>query len=349
MSPAALLVVYCAAVVAASLFGGLIPHLVRLTHTRMQTALSLVAGAMLGVGLLHLIPHAFLMIGSIDRTMWFALGGFLLMFFIERAFHFHHHGAPDEAESAEPAGPDHECAHGHHGHAHDQGHAPEQAHDPGHTHEHGPEHGDAHGHRNDHGHAHEHGHVHGHASGHRVSWGAALLGLALHSLLDGVALAAAVAGESAQHGRVGLAGLAVFLVIVLHKPFDSLTLSALMTVGGRTPRLRHWVNGTYALAVPTGVLLFQAGVITLGDGAGNSSMVIGCVLALSGGTFLCIATSDLLPELQFHTHDRFRLSAALLAGLGLAAAIVLIEEGGHDHRAPRPPSGPPAVGNDGRL
>ena len=56
-----------------------------------------------------------------------------------------------------------------------------------------------------------------------------MLGLALHSLLDGVALAAAVAGESAQHGRVGLAGLAVFLVVVLHKPFDSLTLAASVT------------------------------------------------------------------------------------------------------------------------
>jgi zinc and cadmium transporter len=327
MGPTPLLVVYCGAVVAASLFGGLIPHLVRLTHTRMQTALSLVAGAMLGVGLLHLIPHAFLLIGSIDRTMWFALGGFLLMFFIERAFHFHHHGAPDEPEPGEPDGPDHECAHGHHAHAHE------------HPHEHSHAHGDAH--------AHDHGHeqLHGHSpapSTHRISWGAALLGLAIHSLLDGVALAAAVAGESAEHGQVGLAGLAVFLVVVLHKPFDSLTLAALMAVGGRSPSLRHWVNGTYALAVPTGVLLFQAGIFTLGEGAGSST-VIGCVLALSGGTFLCIATSDLLPELQFHTHDRFRLSAALLAGLGLAAAIVMLEERGHDHHRPRSSGAPPAA------
>jgi zinc and cadmium transporter len=323
MSSTALLVVYCAAVVAASLFGGLIPHLVRLTHTRMQTALSLVAGAMLGVGLLHLIPHAFLMTDSIDRTMWFALGGFLLMFFIERAFHFHHHGAPDEPEPGEPDGPDHECAHGHHAHAH----------------EHGPAHGD------EHGHGHEHAHDHSPApapSAHHISWGAALLGLAIHSLLDGVALAAAVAGESAEHGRVGLAGLAVFLVVVLHKPFDSLTLAALMAVGGRSASLRHWVNGTYALAVPTGVLLFHAGIFTLGEEAG-SSVVIGCVLALSGGTFLCIATSDLLPELQFHTHDRFRLSAALLAGLGLAAAIVMLEERGHDHHRPSGSSVPPAA------
>jgi zinc and cadmium transporter len=330
MGSTPLLVVYCAAVVAASLFGGFIPHLVRLTHTRMQTALSLVAGAMLGVGLLHLIPHSFLMTGSIDRTMWFALGGFLLMFFIERAFHFHHHGAPDEGESAEPEGPDHECALGHHGHSHEHTHEhPQKAHEPG----------------RDRPPVAGHEHRHDHGSSAKISWGAALLGLALHSLLDGVALAAAVAGESAQHGRVGLAGLAVFLVVVLHKPFDSLTLAALMTVGGRSSSLRHWVNGTYALAVPTGVLLFQAGILSLGIDTGGANL-IGSVLALSGGTFLCIATSDLLPELQFHTHDRFRLSAALLAGLGLAAAVVLLEERGHDHHRPMPPVDAPSMPSD---
>jgi len=80
-------------------------------------------------------------------------------------------------------------------------------------------------------------------------------------------------------------------------------------------------------------------IVTLGVG-GNQ--LIGYALAAAAGTFLCIATSDLLPELQFHTHDRFRLSAALLAGLGLAAAIVFFEERGHDHHLPAPPV-PPAA------
>jgi zinc and cadmium transporter len=47
-------------------------------------------------------------------------------------------------------------------------------------------------------------------------------------------------------------------------------------------------------------------------------------LAFSAGTFLCIALSDLLPELQFHSHDRFKLSVALLAGVGLMAATAAI-------------------------
>lgn len=304
MSAAALLLIYCPAVVAASLVGGFIPHWIHLTHTRLQTALSFVAGAMLGVGLLHLVPHAYFLLHSIDRTMGLALIGFLAMFFIERVFHFHHHGTPDEAEPGEADEHDHECAHGHHDHVH---------------------------------HQHDHGHAHG-AVPQRISWRAALFGLALHSLLDGVALAASVSADVAEHGSARLAGLAVFLVVVLHKPFDSLTLGTLMAVAGRSPALRHGVNFAYACAVPCGALLFYLGLI----GRGGEEAWIGGVLALSAGMFLCIATSDLLPELQFHTHDRLKLSTALLAGLALAWSIVFLEEKGHDHGAHSPALHSPA-------
>jgi zinc and cadmium transporter len=254
---------------------------------------------MLGVGLLHLIPHAYFMLRSIDRTMGLALIGFLAMFFIERVFHFHHHASPEETESGEADMPDHDCALGHHHHEH----------------------------------AHDHGHAHG-AAPQRVSWSAALFGLALHSLLDGVALAASVSADVAEHGDARWAGLAVFLVVVLHKPFDSLTLGTLMAVAGRSSSLRHTVNFAYACAVPLGALLFYFGWV----GGGADAAWIGGVLALAAGTFLCIATSDLLPELQFHTHDRLKLSTALLAGLALAWSIVFLEEKGHDHGTHSPAS-----------
>jgi len=53
-----LLASYCALILLASLLGGWLPLMVRLTHTRLQVATSFVAGLMLGVGLLHLVPHA---------------------------------------------------------------------------------------------------------------------------------------------------------------------------------------------------------------------------------------------------------------------------------------------------
>ncbi len=56
---------------------------------------------------------------------------------------------------------------------------------------------------------------------------------------------------------------------------------------------------------------------------------VGAALAFGAGTFLCIASADLLPELQFHSHDRVTLSLALLAGIGVA---VLIARLGHVHQ-----------------
>ena len=87
-----------------------------------------------------------------------------------------------------------------------------------------------------------------------------------------------------------------------------------MALGRRSVAARHLVNGAFALVVPLGVVSFVAGVrVASGQGSLLSS-----ALAFSAGTFLCISLSDLLPELQFHRHDRLKLSAALLLGLALA-------------------------------
>ena len=58
--------------------------------------------------------------------------------------------------------------------------------------------------------------------------------------------------------------------------------------------------------------------------------MLAAVLAFSAGTFICVASSDLLPELHFHRHDRVKLSIALAAGIALAWLIGLFEPHGHD-------------------
>ena len=73
-----------------------------------------------------------------------------------------------------------------------------------------------------------------------------------------------------------------------------------------------------------GVVLFLLGVAGTGDG----SNLVSLALAFSAGVFLCIALSDLLPELQFHQHDRLKLSAALLLGVALAWGVSQLETGG---------------------
>ncbi|MBX9787742.1 MAG: ZIP family metal transporter [Pirellulales bacterium] len=308
---------YSILVLLASLAGGWIPLVVRLTHQRMQLAISFVAGAMLGVGLLHMVPHALAELGSVDRVMLWALAGFVAMFFVERFFAFHHHDVPDDADTA-----------------------------AGHVHSHAHVH--AHGHHHDHHHGHDHAVTVGHAaqattSPHetgsappadhllrqqRLNWGGAAVGLTLHSLADGVALAASVEAERELAGPVALAGLATFVVIFLHKPFDSMTIGTLMAVGGSSRRKRHVVNALFALAIPAGAALFYLGANSSGTGMQS---VIGVALAFSAGTFLCISSSDLLPELQFHNHDRVKLSAALVLGLAVAWGVGFLEHAGHGH------------------
>lgn len=294
MSPTLLLVLYCSLIFVASLAGGMIPQLVRLTHRRMELAVSFVAGLMLGVGALHLLPHAIVELGpdgKLDHVMWSLMGGFLTMFFVERFFCYHHHDAPDEAPETAHAACDH-----HHHHKHD-----EHAHDSS-------GHGD-----------------------HAMTWTGAAIGMTLHSILDGVALAASVAAEADGHRHAALAGFGAFLVVFCHKPFDSLTLGMLLARGTLRPMMRHALSGLISLAVVAGVLLFQAG---LAGTPGQHGAFLACSLAFAAGTFLCIAMSDLLPELQFHHHDRIPLSLALLAGLAVAVSIGYFESSSHELKTP---------------
>jgi zinc and cadmium transporter len=68
-------------------------------------------------------------------------------------------------------------------------------------------------------------------------------------------------------------------------------------------------------------------------------------MALAAGAFLCIAAADLLPEVQFHSHDRLLLTTALAIGLTIAWGITVIERSGHGHasHAPAAAHGPAAA------
>jgi len=305
------LAIYCVFVLFASLAGGWLPLVVRLTHTRLQVAISLVAGLMLGIALLHFLPDANEHLGSLDRTVEWMLGGFLTMFFLQRFFHFHHHDLPE--------GDPEDCCH--------------EEEQPGEHHEH--EHHDHHEHDPDHDHGHEHEHEHAHhvhtlaeKSAKQLSWVGTALGLTLHSLLDGLALAAAV--EATAHGQ-GLAGLGTALAVILHKPFDAMAVLTLMSAGGSSRFSRQLLNVLFSLATPLGVALFYFGANHV---AVSNVTFLGCALAFCAGTFLCIASSDLLPELQFHSHDRLKLSVALLLGIGVAVLIGAIEPHEHDESKP---------------
>lgn len=293
MSPPILLTFYCVLIVFASLVGGWLPSLVRLTHTRMQLMMSFVAGLMLGVGVLHLLPHAVGELQSVDLAVGWMLFGLLLMFFLIRIFHFHHHGpaAVDKAAVVE-------------------------------------EHGHTHGPACNHGHSHIH--RTGEVSIHRLSGWGVTFGLALHTLIDGIALAASVAAEAhAEPSQAVFYGLGTFLAVALHKPLDALSISTLMASGGWSVRFRQFVNAGFALMCPLGALFFYFGLSRFGE---EQHLFLGAALALAAGVFICISLADLLPELSFHNHDRVKLSIALLLGVLLAYGIGFLEPAHtHDH------------------
>jgi zinc and cadmium transporter len=305
-----MLTIYCVLVLIASLAGGWLPLIIRLTHTRLQVAISLVAGLMLGIALLHFLPDANEQLGSLDRTVGWMLGGFLTMFFLQRFFHFHHHDLPE--------GDPEDCCHDENSESH--------------NHEHEHEHEHHHDHDHDHAHAHEHEHAHTLAekSAQQLSWVGTALGLTLHSLLDGLAMAAAVEATARGHG---MAGIGTALAVILHKPFDAMAVSTLMTAGGSSRFSRQLLNALFSLATPLGAGLFYFGANHV---AQSNVVFLGCALAFCAGTFLCIASSDLLPELQFHSHDRLKLSVALLLGIGVAVLIGAVEP--HEH--PEKPNHP---------
>jgi zinc and cadmium transporter len=305
---ATVLAVYCALVLLASLTGGWLLLAMRPTHSRLQTAVSFVAGLMLGVALLHFLPHAAQDTGSLDETVYWVLGGFLAMFFLQRFFPHHHHDVSEGAP--EKRLPGQEGVHHHHEH-------------------------DEHGEHDDHA---SHAHTLAEHSASHLSWAATTIGMSLHSLMGGVALGAAVATGGGTGG--GWVGLGTALVIILHKPFDAMAVTTMMTASGSSRFARHLLNSLFALVTPCGALLFYGGASHF---FGSNPAFLGCALAFCAGTFLCIACADLLPELQFHSHDRLKLSLALAAGLSVAIVIGLLEEsaGHHPHT---PDSRQPATG-----
>jgi zinc and cadmium transporter len=188
------LVTYCVLIVAASLAGGWLPLYMKLTHRWMQLAMSAVGGFMLGIALLHLVPHSYAELGNLDWTVGWTLAGLLAMFLLIRVFHVHAHEHGD-------AGHDH-------GHEHQLTAACDHP-----DHEHHP--------HPDSQHACTHDGVQERAGSgrHQFSWMGLALGLTLHTVFDGLALGAAVvadahAGETSH--ALPLFGLGTFLAVVLH-------------------------------------------------------------------------------------------------------------------------------------
>jgi zinc and cadmium transporter len=175
-------------------------------------------------------------------------------------------------------------------------------------------------HAHGHGHAHhEGGHDHPHADGtgcdvHTLGL-AAWIGMSAHTLVDGFALGAASVTPEL--------GVLVFLAILAHKIPNSFSLSAILLSEGYSRGKAVVMNAAFALMVPVGAGIYVALRETV-----QVERFTALALAASAGTFLHLSLSDILPDLHRSGTARWRLSAALVAGVAVMASLTLLR---HDH------------------
>ncbi len=133
----------------------------------------------------------------------------------------------------------------------------------------------------------------------------ALLGLLLHTLFDGVAIASGF-GVSTE------LGLLIFSAIALHKIPEGVTIASIMMASGNSAA--RAIGGVVLLGVSTviGVLL-TAWVKPLAHHG----------LALSAGVTLYVAASNLVPEVQKQRGLRYALSVFVGVGLYYVTELFL--------------------------
>lgn len=139
----------------------------------------------------------------------------------------------------------------------------------------------------------------------RRSGFAAYVSISIHSLLDGVVL-----GSSALLPHMAPA---VLFAILAHKVPDTFSLAGILTYFHFRRRSTLLLLLLFSLLTPLG------GFAALWLLRNASQSVLGIPVAVATGTFLFIATSDLLPHTHGHHEGRYRNLAAMLAGIGLIA------------------------------
>jgi zinc and cadmium transporter len=112
----------------------------------------------------------------------------------------------------------------------------------------------------------------------------AFLGISLHSLLDGIALGAGL--------MLPQLGPVVLLAVLIHKMPDSISISSILLSAGWERRKVATLSLLFSLTTPVGALL---AFLFLRELSENN---IAVALGVSAGTFLAIATADILPQVH---------------------------------------------------
>jgi zinc and cadmium transporter len=129
----------------------------------------------------------------------------------------------------------------------------------------------------------------------------ALLGLAIHTFFDGVAIAAGFLVSN-------WLGLMIFMAVFLHKLPEGFTVASVVLASGQGKRDAIAAAGLLGAATLAGVLLTS-----------QLQGQLKYALPLAGGVTVYVAATDLLPEVNREPNWRM----ALLVFLGVATMLIL--------------------------
>lgn len=165
-------------------------------------------------------------------------------------------------------------------------------------------HEEHHHHQRDHGHAHVH-----HPQGLTFT---VAIGLTVHALTDGLAI-----GASLANGTVHIS-LPLLVGIITHKmpAAFSLAVFGLHELGRRVIVWRYLV--IFALATPVAMYATFYALVSF------SELWIGVALLFSAGTFIYVATVDLIPNVHNPRTGRTVLWQILIAALMMTVLVILL-------------------------
>lgn len=135
---------------------------------------------------------------------------------------------------------------------------------------------------------------------------AAFVGLTVHGLIEGFALASTMLTVQAM-------GPLVLFAILSHKIPAGFALTSILKLGAKSNgKILLFVTGV-ALSGPMGVFIAYALLRNQ-----EIPAPAGILLAVSSGTFLYIAACDLIPELHHSDDDKMKRLALFFVGIGLS-------------------------------
>jgi zinc transporter ZupT len=142
---------------------------------------------------------------------------------------------------------------------------------------------------------------------------AAIGGLTIHALFDGVSIAAAALANPKV-------GLMVFLAILLHKMPEGFTVASITLASGRTNRKAFFATLLLGAATLFGVLI----VMLLHS---RTHSIVSYALPFSAGVTLYVAASDLIPEVNHGHHKSPAVSISVFIGVAVFYLLHHLIEG----------------------